>query len=69
MAKAFEIPECQCPACGENLDTSTHAGEEDFEPRPGDLSVCFYCREVSVFTDDLKLRPMTEAEFVASRGL
>lgn len=63
MAKAFEIPESECPTCGEVLHASTSVGEEGLEPRPGDLSVCCYCLEISVFTDDLQLRPMTEADF------
>ncbi|MCK1670354.1 hypothetical protein [Bradyrhizobium sp. 150] len=44
----------QCRDCGELLDGATGVGAN--RPRPGNVSVCFYCGHISVFADDLSLR-------------
>lgn len=31
-------------------------------PEPGNISICAYCGELTIFNDDLSQRPVTEAE-------
>lgn len=37
-----------CPFCNKNLDVS--AGWDEAEPQAGDISICMYCRNISIFT-------------------
>jgi hypothetical protein len=53
--------ETRCPYCDHLLD-----GAWSFEgatPSPGDLSVCINCAKALVFSDDLRLQPLTVEEF------
>lgn len=52
-----------CPNCDKHLDRSTGAGHGQ-APKPGDLSICYYCAVLSVFTDELGLRRVTLEEWV-----
>jgi len=56
-----EVPISNCAGCGKPNDmaTATVAGHR---PSPGDISICFYCGHISAFDDDLRLRPLTDAE-------
>lgn len=40
----------------------THAGPGLARPDPGDVSVCLYCSQINVFTDNMTLRPATRSE-------
>ena len=50
-----------CPTCGKKLDAATHL-TEDVTPAPGDATICVGCQDVLIFTDELGLRNITEAE-------
>ena len=52
----------KCLVCGELLDGATATDDGPDTPRPGDLSVCFYCSNIAVFESDLSLRPATAEE-------
>lgn len=54
-------PGSPCRKCGEVLDgaTETTAGTE---PKAGDLSICAYCGELSLFTAAGTLEPLKEDE-------
>jgi hypothetical protein len=54
-------PNGLCPHCGRGADGVTDPFEEEV-PKPGDISICVYCRDVAVFQGDLSLRKMTEEE-------
>lgn len=62
--RASRTPECLCPWCGHRLGASMAADPKkpDATPKPGDLTVCFSCAQVLVFTDDLKLRASMPGE-------
>ena len=60
-----KAPEANCPRCGYRFQANTAVGEENHDPTPGDLSVCFHCGFVSVFTDELLPRPATREEMDA----
>lgn len=53
--------ELRCPYCGRINDRhgSVH---DDVEPAPGDLDVCWSCRQIAAFTDDLDLRTLEGEE-------
>lgn len=67
---------CECPACKKRLDGRTQIGTEHelsvFHegthaiPKPGDVSVCMYCKSKLVFMDGgdgfLRVRLMTPEE-------
>ena len=57
----------QCPSCNKLLDgfTSIQLGHE---PKPGDISVCLYCRKVLEFTNNMKLK-IASADAVEECGL
>lgn len=52
-----------CPTCGKKLNGATKIDGKG-GPRPGDISVCFYCTSFLVFGDDLELALMTADEIV-----
>ena len=54
-----------CPSCGRPNPAATHAIPGDIEPPPaeGDVSICWGCAKLAVFTGDgLNVRACTEAE-------
>lgn len=56
-----------CPSCKEILDGCTAMGEGT-TPRPNDISICCYCNEVLVFTEDMQLE-LASAEEIGAVGL
>lgn len=54
-------PPNKCLLCGAMLDAATSMGNKS-APDPGSLSICGECGAVSVFADDLTLRPLTDVE-------
>ena len=54
-----------CPNCMSRIDSATPAyGNKAARPSPGDLSVCFYCGQPMMFKDDMRLRLLTEQEYL-----
>lgn len=53
-----------CPWCGEAVDEADPATTETIgsDPEPGCVAICAYCAGISMYTDDLMLRPMNEEE-------
>ena len=49
-------PECVCPYCAHKIDAASCLFDEPAVPKPGGISVCFYCGAAVVFTDGLMLR-------------
>lgn len=60
--KTTRTPISICPSCDRDLDSATCANTDSVVPVRGDISVCLYCGEISVFKDDLRLRSITELE-------
>ena len=55
-------PSTACPYCSKENDAATPAGTDaEAVPGPGDVSVCFYCGGIAVFTET-GLRKPTDAE-------
>ena len=53
----------QCWACGKTTDATTAVIGEDSVPAVGDVSICFGCGELAVFTGNgVETRQPTEAE-------
>ncbi len=51
------LEEQVCPHCGHDLDA--HSGKNG-APDPGDISICFYCGELIVFSEYLSLIKCSE---------
>lgn len=47
------MPLCYCPHCKTILTGAMSA--DDQTPEPGDITICYKCRESAMFDDDLKL--------------
>lgn len=54
------MPPSNCLDCGKVLDAAT--GITGGTPAAGCLSICIYCGAVTMYGDDLRLRPLTEVE-------
>ena len=64
MSYSYRIKTTTCPHCGKHIDAST-TGDETGRvrgPSPGDLSLCVYCVEFSVFDEEMRPRKMTAEE-------
>jgi hypothetical protein len=59
-AVSTRLPASNCLNCGKKLDGAE--GVQGGEPGPGCLSICVYCGAVTIYGDDLHLRPLTEDE-------
>jgi hypothetical protein len=58
--KEHTIFEQQCPFCGHRCNRC--ATTDDVPPKPGDISLCLRCAEVSVFDRELRLRRASPRE-------
>lgn len=59
---SYEVPEACCPKCGRHNDRATVLEGEPVKPSSGDISICFGCSAVSMFTPELRLRELTLVE-------
>ena len=50
--KTTHLEKQVCPYCGHILDA--HSADEGF-PAPGDISICFYCGGLNIFSNYLSL--------------
>lgn len=55
------VPKFPCPYCGTRLDSSFNLTDK-VGASPGDLSVCVECREVAAWTEDMRLRRISDVE-------
>ena len=53
----YRRKETNCYQCGEPLDSETEATKIGTDPKPGDLSICFYCGALYEFDKTLTLQP------------
>jgi len=58
-----ELPAvCKCPYCDAEAGAATCLEDESKVPRPGDLGVCVFCGNFSIYTEAMDLRRPTDAE-------
>jgi hypothetical protein len=57
----------KCPHCGSMVDTSACFFEEK-APKPGNVTICFYCHDIAVYTRKMNLRLPTERELYEIAG-
>jgi hypothetical protein len=60
--KTTKLPVHTCTACGAANDAASH---EQATPSSGDVSLCWYCGELTLFNEDLTQRAPTEEELAA----
>jgi hypothetical protein len=58
LANSVKVDEHPCPHCGVGLDHVTMADGEKNGPKPGDISICQVCGEITRFTETLSYRPL-----------
>lgn len=63
--KCYRVEPGECPKCKAVLDGSTSSADNTIErgPEPEDVTVCFYCGALLVFTKEMTLREMKVTEF------
>ena len=66
-ATATRIPPDACPGCGAIVDGTTDTGH-GHKPRPGDVTLCFYCGAANQFGPDFRLRPFDEGQLNADEA-
>lgn len=59
---SVKIPTQHCPYCKYEVDRTD--GLESYKPKPGDISLCLKCMEVSLFDDGMILRAPNDKEMV-----
>lgn len=60
--KSSILPEQNCPHCGHHMDATVDTHEDPRSPQVGDMSLCFYCGDLSWFGTNLMLVSMTADE-------
>jgi hypothetical protein len=50
-----------CPYCGETLEANTSTGSP-VSPNPGDIGVCVFCENVTIFVKGMKARKLAPYE-------
>lgn len=58
------MPSQHCPSCGHHMDATTDPSGNAHSPQPGDVSLCFYCGDLSWFGSNLMLKAMTPEESI-----
>lgn len=60
-SKSTRVPGTDCPSCQQRLDAATGIGGRR-RPKPGNVTLCFYCGHILVFDEGLLLREPTGEE-------
>lgn len=68
ILKEHRVRSFACLHCGKILDAASGVDDDDMPPKPGDVSICFYCGNIAVFGDNLLLRQPTDKEIIALAG-
>ena len=62
--KSHRLPDAECPGCGRKLDAARNADRGlKSRPKPGDLTICFYCTAYLEFQEGGSYRLISKAEF------
>lgn len=66
LAKTERMSSHRCLNCSESNDAASgvvdkHA-RNTLKPRPGDVTLCFYCGHVMMFDNDMSFRELTKEE-------
>lgn len=59
MTHKLGLIKCPIKDCGRTLDAASGGS---LSPMPGDVTVCAYCQNWLIFTEDRQLREITEEE-------
>ena len=65
--KTTRYPAAPCLNCGALNDSASRL-EDDREPHPGDVAICFDCHHLMVFADDMTMRNPNDTEIVEMAG-
>jgi hypothetical protein len=61
-------PKCACLECGLILDGAFCVGNNNATPKDGDITICIRCGHVMAFSEDLRLRHLTDDEIKEVAG-
>ena len=72
LAREAKVPKMRCANCGKRLDRASGVVDRQArnvqKPIPGDISLCIGCGHLSVFDENLRLRPPTDDEVIKWAG-
>lgn len=60
-------PPSPCPNCGRVMDRALEC-QKGRGPKPGDITICFYCQHLMAYGDNLTLRDLNDAEIIEAAG-
>jgi hypothetical protein len=63
IGESYRKVECPCPGCGEFQDGCTAIQPGCPPPEPGNISICWKCAEICIFTEIQTLRKVTKEEW------
>jgi hypothetical protein len=64
LGKSLDVPECQCPSCGKQLNRVTGVDASE-APKPEDITICAGCAAVLKFDDQMKVVALSQEEMLA----
>jgi hypothetical protein len=65
--RTTRVPFTPCTNCGRENDSASRL-DDDYDPHPGDVAICFKCHHLMVFADDMTMRDPTDAEVLEIAG-
>jgi len=66
---SYRVPNAVCTNCGKDMDSAAEVDESTpRSPQPGDWALCFYCRHLMVYGNDLRLRDLNDKEVIEAAG-
>jgi hypothetical protein len=68
MTDSYRVPDSTCTNCGKENDLAAHPLPDHRPPQANDWAVCFYCRHLMVYGNDLRLRNLTDEEAIEVAG-
>lgn len=62
MSNEIINPKARCMECGYVLECATHPEDDNIRPEPGNLSICFNCGNLGIYTEGMFIRNLEEQE-------
>jgi hypothetical protein len=69
LGDANRLKPSKCPSCGKKLDGASKLGGNNERPKPGNVSICSDCCNISIFDENMDLRLPTPEERVEIENL
>ena len=61
MSEVTKLDYSYCPHCRTKVNAAGSI-DKPATPKPGDINICFYCANINIYDEDLKVRLPTPEE-------